>query len=173
MKTKMNYFLDEQNATLATTQEVRQEAHRRLLKFTESYKLSDDILDRWFDGILSCSGTTIHGELAIVTGLCNCELIDGVVATTVLPVPTGSQLENLICEFETKYNCLVYYVLQNAHFLTMLYVSPYKEDWIIFDEFEFPEGHFDSYVFNYLYPQHSEFGDAVLCSTNGILVRIA
>ena len=151
----------------------RVEATRRLHMLTESYSLNPDILKYWSRGVPCCSYTSVFRVTAIVTDQCHRDTHRDVVFTDARPVSPDSEIVQIIREFEVNHHSLVYYVLKNGPLLTLLSVSPYKEDWLVFDEYDFPEGIFSAYVHNFTYPQCSESGDVVIRSSNGALVRTA
>jgi hypothetical protein len=78
--------------------------------------------------------------------LCYFDLPDGVEAATISPIPKKSQMARFIRNHEKETGNMVYFVLKNGPFLTLLSVSPYKEDWESFDKCEFPEAYFFAYV---------------------------
>lgn len=136
---------------LASIEEMRKEATRCLSKLCSTFGLDSQIVETWNQGIVTYSPPATHSEIA---------------------TKYNFQPKEIIREFEVKYNCIVYHVLQNDCFLTMLFVDPYKDDWHLFDEVEIPNRMFGAYVYNILYPQLSEMGEVGICSTDGTLIRI-
>lgn len=173
MKEKINLFFEDEEMEMATRQEMHQEAMRRLRMVCESYGLSPKIMDDWTSGFVNCFSTSVCAELTFVCNLCYFNLPDGVETATMSRISKKSQYARIIRKCEYEYDVLVYLALKNGPFLTLLYVSPDKESWGLFDELELPDAHFSSYVHDFQCPECSEFGDVRLCAAKGLLVRIA
>ena len=173
MKITINQLMDEDNLEMATPQEMQDEAMRRLRVMCESYGLNQKILKDWTAGFVNCFSTSVCAELAFACGLCYFDLPDGVETATISRISKKSQYARIISKCECKHDMLVYLALKNGPFLTLLYVSPDKESWELFDELELPNAHFSAYVHNFQFPECSEFGDVCLCSAKGMIVRIA
>lgn len=83
--------------------------------------------------------------------------------------------EHKVRQFEKKHNCTAYYVINTCNvFLTILYVSDYKEDW----DYERPhsEGYITTVVYDlsgqFMRPDDIDFGECQFVGLNGALKRI-
>lgn len=162
----------EEDMIAATEDELREEATRRLRMIVNAYGLRETVLEKWEQGVVSCSSETVHGIVATAKHTKHYDLTSDAEPAILLEVPKNSQLAEIICEFEEEYGCVVYYVVQNAFFLTMLFVSPYMKDWETLEKPNLSEGCFEAYVHYLLRPWDSEVGKVKLCSLNGVLIRI-
>lgn len=77
----------------------------------------------------------------------------------------------IVEEFEKQYGYLVYHVIETGNTIALLYVGCDEEEW----EWErlLDKQYLASYVYNLDNPQLSEFGDIVVGSSDGALVRVA
>lgn len=173
MFNKENFHFTPDKENIVSWSNQRIEATRRLRMLTEFYSLNPDVLEYWSNGVTCYSCTSVLRFTAIVTNQYHRDAHRDVVFTDVGPVSPDSEIAQIIREFEINHQSLVYYVLKNGPLLTLLSVSPYKEDWLVFDEYDLPEGIFSAYVHNFTYPQCSESGEVVISSSNGALVRTA
>jgi hypothetical protein len=173
MKNMTNLIMDDEELEMATPQEMQDEAMRRLCMMCESFGLNPKIVENWKSGYVTCFSTTECAELTFACGRCYFDLPDGAKAVTASRIAKRSQFAKIIHKYERAHGGMVYLALKNGPFLTLLYVSPYKVDWEIFHELEFPDAHFSAYVHNFQFPECSESGDVCLCAAQGLLVRIA
>lgn len=76
----------------------------------------------------------------------------------------------VVKEFEETYGYVVYHVIESCGSIALLYVSDDEEDW----EYErlFNNTYISAYVHNFEYPELSEFGDIIVGSSDGALVRL-
>ena len=77
----------------------------------------------------------------------------------------------IVEEFEEKYGHLVYHVIEAGNMIALLYVGCDEEEWET--EVLLDKQYLASYVYNLDNPQLSEFGDIVVSSSDGVLVRVA
>lgn len=76
----------------------------------------------------------------------------------------------VVKEFEETYGYVVYHVIESYGSIALLYVSDDEEDW----EYQrlFDNTYISAYVHNFEIPEFSEFGDIVVSSVGGALIRL-
>lgn len=77
----------------------------------------------------------------------------------------------IVEEFEEKYGHLVYHVIETGNTIALLYVGCDEDEWET--EVLFDKQYLASYVYNLDNLQLSEFGDIMVSSSDGVLVRVA
>ena len=77
----------------------------------------------------------------------------------------------IVEEFEEKYGHLVYHVIETGNTIALLYVGCDEDEWET--EVLFDKQYLASYVYNLDNSQSSEYGDIMVSSSDGVLVRIA
>ena len=76
----------------------------------------------------------------------------------------------VVKEFEETYDYVAYHVIESAGSIALLYVSDDEEDWE--EERLFDNTYISVYVHNFESPESSEFGDIVVSSSEGALIRL-
>lgn len=126
----------------------RQEARNRLLQLKQSLHISQLILKGFENKKLYYSYIPFVGNAKVA----------------VLDKKRLAIVEN----FQKRYNSLVYHAIESYGMIALLFVSDDKENW----EYErFEDNYISAYVYNINHPECSEFGDIVLTSDSGALVR--
>ena len=76
---------------------------------------------------------------------------------------------DVVKQFEAEYDSIVYHVIEGNGTLVLLSVSNDSDEW----DYERPKGNrIPAYVHCFEDPDQSEFGDVMLSSLHGALVRI-
>ena len=73
-------------------------------------------------------------------------------------------------KIEEVYECVVYHVIEGSNSIALLYVSDNEEDWE--EERLFDNTYISAYVHNFDFSELSEFGDVVISSSNGAMIRL-
>lgn len=126
----------------------KQEASNRLLQLKQSLHISQRILKGFDNGKIFYSHISPVGNAKIA----------------VLDKKRLQIVEN----FQKRYNCLVYHAIESYGMFALLFVSDDEDSW----EYErLEENYISAYVYNLGSPTCSEFGDILLTSDCGALVR--
>ena len=148
-------------------EELVKEAVRRM----KMLGLGDKVIDGFAkDHIISCSSQTGFSSYPVVVDI-------------VLTDVPNNTLTKYINNFEKEYNCMVYHVIEGicnfGAYLALLFVSEDKDGWEWGDEIPFDYTHYgkgdkavSSFVYNFTYPDCSEFGDIIVRAVNSGLRRV-
>lgn len=134
-------------------EEMKKEALRRIETLTKEFELRPNIYKYFEEGKIYYS--------YLIAGISGC--ID--------TIHYDERYANVVAEFENKYGMLVYHVVETGNTISLLFVSDIEDDWD--SERLFAGQYLLSYVYNFDYPDCSEFGDIVVGGLDGALVRIA
>lgn len=96
-------------------------------------------------------------------------LIGGVVGC-IDTINYDERYAKVVKEFEEVYECVVYHVIEGSNSIALLYVSDNEEDWE--EERLFDNTYISAYVHNFDFSELSEFGDVVISSSNGAMIRL-
>lgn len=137
-------------------EEQRKEALERLKDLTKTFDLDNKLIEDFKIGKINCM---LDKKL--------CDIKD------------YPKLERLIKKFEQEYNTVAYHCFLTKHWdmemLSVLYISPYKEDWevdrLFLDSYN-KCYYIASFVYNLDIPNCSEFGEIIISNENGLLTRI-
>lgn len=136
-----------------TNQNMFTEALKRLTDLEKQFGLRPNIYKYFNEGKLYYS--------YLISGIIGC--ID--------TINYDARYAKIVEEFEEKYGYLVYHVIETGNMIALLYVGCDEEEWETEELFD--KQYLASYVYNLDNPQLSEFGDIVVSSSDGVLVRIA
>ena len=136
-----------------TNQNMFTEALKRLTDLEKQFGLRPNIYKYFNEGKLYYS--------YLILGIIGC--ID--------TINYDARYAKIVEEFEEKYGYLVYHVIETGNMIALLYVGCDEEEWETEELFD--KQYLASYVYNLDNPQLSEFGDIVVSSSDGVLVRIA
>ena len=137
-----------------TKQQMALEAIGRIKELTRKYDLNPNILKYFKDGRVYYSYLTAGG------------LIGSIDSITYDP-----RYEQAVHDLEEKYGYLVYHAIELGDYLSLLFVSPNKDEW----EVERLCGDsILSYTVNFSHPALSEFGSVLVSGfeDSGALIRI-
>lgn len=128
------------------------EALNRLTNLEEQFGLNPDIYKCFTEKELQ------YSHLIEGTGGC------------INPINDDVRYAKIVEAFEKNYGTLVYHVIETGNTISLLYVGCDEEEWE--SERLFDKQYLASYVYNFDNPQLSEFGDIVVSSSDGVLVRV-
>lgn len=158
---KKNTEVQEDN-TMMITEKMKAEAIERLEILTSELGLNSNAVNYFKQGKIYYSYLTGGGIIGSID--------------TIGYIP---KYEEIVKEFEEKYNCLVYHAIEDSFgMLSLLYVSDDEEEWA----YERPEGKY-LYVNTYSFDREKlrqgiyevlfeEFGSIVCESLDGAIVRV-
>lgn len=128
------------------------EALKRLKNLEEQFGLNSNICKSFKEGKLQYSHSIAGSGVCIDT------------------INYDVRYAKIVEEFEKTYGHMVYYVIEAGNTIALLYVGCDEEEWET--EVLFDKQYLASYVYNFDYPQLSEFGDIVVSSSDGVLIRV-
>lgn len=134
-------------------QKMLTEALKRLKNLEEQFGLNSNICKSFKEGKLQYSHSIAGSGACIDT------------------INYDVRYAKIVEDFEEKYGHLVYHVIETGNMIALLYVGCDEEEWKT--EVLFDKQFLASYVYNFDYPQLSEFGDIVVNGSDGVLVRVA
>ena len=132
----------------------KEEAVKRLEELTKTFNLRPNNILKYFkEDKIYYSYITCKGPLG-----------------TIDTINYDKRYAEVVDRFEEEYDCLVYHVIETGNTIALLFVSDNKEEW----EFEtlFCGQYVFAYVCNFDNPDYSEFGDIIISSFKGALIRI-
>lgn len=132
------------------------EALKRLKDLTKTFNLNNKLIEDFKTGKINCT---------LDEKICN--------------IKDYPKFEKLIKKFEREHNAVAYHYFLNEYWgmkmLAILYVGSYINDWEAEREFVccYNKCHYiSSFVYNLDNLKYSEFGDIIISSENGVLIRI-
>lgn len=145
-------FEDNEEDMRCSEEQMRNEASSRLTQLSATLGLNPNVVNYWAEGCLYYSYLTAGGFMGSID-----------------KIEYDPSYVDVVKQFESEYDLLVYHVIESGSALILLSVSNDADEW----EFERPEGNrIMAYVYRLDDPSQSEFGDVVLSSLHGALVRV-
>lgn len=146
-------FLEElEDDALCTEDEMKQEASFRLEYMVGKLGLNPNVVNYWDNGRLYYSYLTAGGFMGSVD-----------------KIEYDSKNVKVVKAFEEEYGGMVYHAIEGNGTLVLLSVSNDSNEW----DYERPKGdRIPAYVHCFDAPDQSEFGDVIMSSLHGALVRI-
>lgn len=145
-------FEDNEEDMRCSEEQMRKEASSRLTQLSSTLGLNPNVVNYWAEGCLYYSYLTAGGFMGSID-----------------KIEYDPSYVDVVNQLESEYDLLVYHVIESGSALILLSVSNDADEW----DFERPEGdRIVAYVYRLDDPSQSEFGDVVLSSLHGALVRV-
>lgn len=137
---------------ICSEEKMKEEASFRLEQLVSNLGLNPNVIKYWNEGHLYYSYLTAGGFMGSID-----------------KIEYDAKNVDVVKQFEAEYGGMVYHAIEGNGTLTLLSVSDDSDEW----DYERPEGNrIMAYVHCFDTPDQSEFGEIVLSSLHGALVRV-